>query len=103
MFASKIDVQAAEEYDGNNSDNWVFLHTTEDNDRAYRRWCDGTLSENLAAKHDDLSAKHDDLSKNMHAAQEAFVNTGVNVDGLDLRCEARFCERPSITTRKMMR
>ena len=63
----------------------------------------GTLSENLAAKHDYLLAKHDALSKNMHAAQEAFVNTGVNVDGLDLRCEARFCERPSITTRKMMR
>ena len=87
----------------NNSGNWVFLHTTENNDRAHRRWCDGTLSENLAVKHDDLSAKHDDLRKNMHAAQEVFVNTGVNVDGVDLRCEARFCERPSITTRKMMR
>ena len=78
----------------------MFLHTTEDNDRAYRRWCDGTLSENLAAKHDDLSAKHDDLSKNIPAAQEAFVNTGVNVDGVDLRCEARFFERPSIATSK---
>ena len=81
----------------------MILHTTEDNNRAYRRWCYGTLSENLAAKQDDLSAKHDDLSKKMHAAQEAFVNTRVNVDGVYLRCEARFCERPSITTRKMMR
>ena len=69
---------------GNNSGNLVSLHTIEDNDRAYRKWCGGTFSENLAAKHDDFSAKHDDLSNNMHAAENTFLKTGVNVDDMVL-------------------
>ena len=27
----------------------------------------------------------------MHAAEEAFIKTGVNVDDMDLQCKAEFC------------